>query len=105
MKRIALLIAVALAGGIGVGYLLFASKSPTTVVVSQPEPSKAKVGKTPATKKENNQPTGDLYVTGSIEVIGFADSYVPQPDDFNSGGHVVTGNQNNNATTSNISTK
>ncbi|MFM2383969.1 MAG: hypothetical protein RIQ72_541 [Candidatus Parcubacteria bacterium] len=93
MKRIALLIAV-LTGGIGVGYLLFASKSPTAVVVSQSEPAKAKAV-TPVTKK-NNKPTGDLYVTGGIEAIGFGDSYIPQPESF-SGGQVTA----DNTTTSN----
>ena len=101
MKRIALLIAV-LTGGIGVGYLLFASKSPTTVVALQSAPTKAKTV-TPVTQK-NTQPTGDLYVTGGIEEVGFADTYVPQPESFNSGGRVVAGNHNNsndNTTTSN----
>ncbi len=91
MKRIALLLAVFI-GAIGVRYLLIRSKSPTAVVMSQSEPPKVKTGKTSVTKK-NNQPTGDLFVTGSIEAIGFADSYVPQPDDLNSGGHVAAGNQ------------
>lgn len=98
MKRFALLLTVALVGGIGVGYLLFASRSPTAVVVSQSEPTKAKAGKTPVAKK-NAQPTGDLYVTGGIEAIGFADSYVPQPESFNSGDRVVAGNQHDNINT------
>ncbi len=99
MKRIAVLVAC-LGVGIGVGYLLFGSKSPATVVVSQSVSAKAKTV-TPVTKK-NNQPAGDLYVTGGIEAIGFGDSYISQPESFKTGGHVAAGNQNdsNNENTS-----
>jgi uncharacterized protein YaaQ len=89
--RNTLVITLALASGISVGWFL---KNRSTVVMSQPEPSQVPVVASVTTQKPQPRSVDDS-VTGRIDSIGFGDQYVPQPVEISSD-RVVAGVQNPN---------